>query len=633
MPRTRLRLLALGGISALTAGLLASACSVPGFGPKADDAAHELASALSAGTLTGVPFVGSDSASATAYTATVRGMGEKPTVAAGKTSTDGDRATASLSWSWKVGAKTWRYDTSVSLAKGRTSDGTGWLVRWSPSLVNGSLKTGEVLRTTGLTARRGDVLGAADVPLVTPRPVLRIGLDKARVVGSDVTTPATRLATLLHIDVAAYVKQVRTTGPKAFVQGIVYRRDQVPAGLLGRLASINGAGAVSDRLPLAPSKEFAAAVLGTVGPATAEVVKDSKGRIEAGDDVGLSGLEKRYDEQLGGTRGAEVVAVGDQGTGRRVLFTADPVAGKPLRTTLDPHLQALAEKALGGVGPASALVAIRPSTGDLVAVASGAGSKGYDTATIGRYAPGSTFKIVSALALLRAGETPSTTVPCTPTLVVDGKQFKNYSDYPASGLGRISLEDALANSCNTAFISQRDRLEGGDLAGAAAALGLGVDHDTGFPAYFGEVGPPASETQAAASMIGQGTVLASPMAMATVVASVLHGSAVLPRLLPEVEVQQKKPATPLTAAEARSLRTMMRAVVERGSGALLAGLPGGPVIAKTGTAEFGDKPPLPTHAWMVAGHDDLAVAVFVDRGESGSGTAGPILEQFLRVAR
>ncbi len=78
---------------------------------------------------------------------------------------------------------------------------------------------------------------------------------------------------------------------------------------------------------------------------------------------------------------------------------------------------------------------------------------------------------------------------------------------------------------------------------------------------------------------------------------------------------------------------MMRAVVERGSGSVLADVPGGPVIAKTGTAEFGDKPPLPTHAWMVAGRDDLAVAVFVERGESGSGTAGPILEKFLRAVR
>jgi cell division protein FtsI/penicillin-binding protein 2 len=160
-----------------------------------------------------------------------------------------------------------------------------------------------------------------------------------------------------------------------------------------------------------------------------------------------------------------------------------------------------------------------------------------------------------------------------------------------------------------------------------------VDHDLGVPAYFGEVGTPASETQAAASMIGQGTVLASPMAMATVVASVLKGSTVVPRLLPDVEVPQKQPSVPLTSQEAARLRSLMRGVVERGSGALLADVPGGPVIAKTGTAEYGEKPPLPTHAWMVAGQDDLAVAVFVERGQSGSQTAGPVLKRFLEQVR
>ncbi len=266
-------------------------------------------------------------------------------------------------------------------------------------------------------------------------------------------------------------------------------------------------------------------------------------------------------------------------------------------------------------------------------MASGPGSKGYNTATVGQYAPGSTFKIVSALALLRSGVTPRTPVDCPATTVVDGKRFKNYSDYPASGLGRIPLEDAFANSCNTAFIGERGQLKGDTLEQAAASLGLGVDHDTGFPSFFGKVTAPESETQAAADMIGQGTVLASPMTMAAVVASVVEGSTVVPSLLPDQQVDQKPPATPLTGAEAKQLRLLMRRVVERGSGALLQGLPGGPVIAKTGTAEFGDKPPLPTHAWMVAGRGDLAVAVFVERGESGSGTAGPVLREFLAKAR
>ena len=144
-------------------------------------------------------------------------------------------------------------------------------------------------------------------------------------------------------------------------------------------------------------------------------------------------------------------------------------------------------------------------------------------ATFGQFAPGSTFKSVSSLALLRDGLTPASTVPCTDRIVVDGKAFENYDDYPASGLGRIPLRTAVANSCNTAFISQAGKLSDDALADAAASLGMGIDHDLGFPAYFGSVEPPASETEAAADMIGQGKVLASPMVMATVIASIQSG--------------------------------------------------------------------------------------------------------------
>jgi cell division protein FtsI/penicillin-binding protein 2 len=314
----------------------------------------------------------------------------------------------------------------------------------------------------------------------------------------------------------------------------------------------------------------------------------------------------------------------------------EPRAGRPLATTLDLRLQSLAERGLADVEPASALVAIRPSTGDILAAASGPGSAGLSTATVGRYAPGSTFKVVSSLALLRSGVRPATPVSCPATTVVDGKTFKNYDDYPAGALGRIPLGTAVANSCNTAFVTERDRVTQAALADAAAALGVGVDHDLGFPAYFGSV--PASDAEAgsetghAASMIGQGRVLASPLAMAAVAASVGHGGVVVPRLLPGQPRDDASPPEPLTRAEATELRSLLRGVVTRGSGSFLESLPGAPVLAKTGTAEFGDREPLQTHAWMIAVHGDLAVAVFVEVGESGSRTAGPILEEFLRRA-
>jgi cell division protein FtsI/penicillin-binding protein 2 len=162
---------------------------------------------------------------------------------------------------------------------------------------------------------------------------------------------------------------------------------------------------------------------------------------------------------------------------------------------------------------------------------------------------------------------------------------------------------------------------------------MGIDHDVGFPAYFGNVVPPAGETEKAADMIGQGKILASPMSMATVIASIQSGSLVVPSLVTSAASPPPDGVDGPSRAEASALRGMLRGVVTGGSGSLLADVPGPPVIAKTGTAEFVKGGRVLTHAWMIAAQGDLAVCVFVDVGTSGSGTAGPILEQFLRAAR
>ena len=71
------------------------------------------------------------------------------------------------------------------------------------------------------------------------------------------------------------------------------------------------------------------------------------------------------------------------------------------------------------------------------------------------------------------------------TVTVDGRKFSNYSDYPRSQQGRITLRTALAQSCNTAFIGQRGKLDRSSLAEAAGSLGFGIDYDVGFPSFFG----------------------------------------------------------------------------------------------------------------------------------------------------
>ena len=600
-------------------------------GPDPDDAAEALATALASGDFAEVPLTGeTPEAAARVRVEVLEGLGElEPTVELIDVQESDDAATAVLAWSWPIEERTWGYETEAAL----TLDGDTWQVVWDPSLLEPSLQPGETLDLDPVPAERGAIIGADGLALVADRPVRRFGIDRSQVPARRAGESARQLAQLVDVDVASYVKRVKASGDAAFVEAIVYRREDVPTVVAQQYDAIRGAIVVTGELPLAPTREFAAPILGSVGEVTAEMIEENPDTYEIGDRAGLSGLQARYEEQLRGTPGVVVDAVGRDG-GERELFREEPTAGEPLRLTLDIDLQQAAERLLADIGPASALVAMRPSSGDIVAAANGPGNDGYNMATFGQFAPGSTFKSVSSLALLRAGLTPDSRVPCTATVDVDGREFENYDDYPAGGLGRIPLRTALANSCNTAFISQAGRLSDDDLVDAAASLGMGVDHDLGFPAYFGSVVPPESETEAGANMIGQGTVLASPMVMATVTASIQGGELVVPRLVKSVESGPPDGVEPVTKGEAATLRGMLRGVVTNGSGALLADVPGPPVIAKTGTAEFDDDDgDLRTHAWMIGAQGNLAVAVFVELGDSGSGTAGPVLEAFLREAR
>jgi cell division protein FtsI/penicillin-binding protein 2 len=499
--------------------------------------------------------------------------------------------------------------------------------------VEQTLEDGETLAVSSSTPDRGDILGAGGLAIVTERDVSRVGIDKPAVAGSAAGASARALARLVGIDPKGYAQQVAAAGPKAFVEAIVLRQEEVTPAIARGVQGIDGARLIGATMPLAPYRDFALPILGRVGEVTAEMIEEDPDTYAVGDVAGISGLQARYDDTLRGTPGLRVDALDGADGSRRELFTTDSVDGTPLQLTMDLDLQTEAELLLRDVAPASALVALRPSTGEILAAANGPGNEGVNLATFGQFAPGSTFKTVSSLALLRAGLTPGSVVPCTASVVVDGKTFTNYDDYPASGIGRIPLRTALANSCNTAFISQAGELSGTDLFDAGVSLGIGLDHDLGFPAYFGSVEPSTSQTESAAQLIGQGTILASPMVMAAVIGSVQAGRLVVPRLVEGVDVSAPEGAAPLEAGEVDDLRSMLRGVVTDGSGRGLADVPGPPVIAKTGTAEFGSGKNLQTHAWMIAAQGDLAVAVFVQVGSSGSGTAGPLLEAFLRAAR
>ncbi|MFC7980716.1 penicillin-binding transpeptidase domain-containing protein [Streptomyces sp. NPDC057336] len=329
----------------------------------------------------------------------------------------------------------------------------------------------------------------------------------------------------------------------------------------------------------------------------------------------------------GGPRGA--VELVDRATGETVRTEAsfgekpDPAtAGEPVRTTLDATWQAAAEKALGQAGGKNAaLVALRVDNGEVLALANSPAS-GFNRAASGTYAPGSTWKIVTSSALLLKGAVkPDDVVDCPKYLTV-GKEFHNVemSEFPGATFRKDFTE-----SCNTAFISLRGKLDEGELGEVARTyFGVGQEWHIGIPTYDGSVPVPKDETEKAASMIGQGRVQANPLIMASVTATAVSGEFHQPSVTAGNEDGTR--TEPLPDEVVSELRELMRATVTDGTARALADLPG-EIGAKTGTAEVSDDQD--NNGWMVAHRGNVAVAAVVEEGVTGGGSAGPIVHSLL----
>ena len=215
--------------------------------------------------------------------------------------------------------------------------------------------------------------------------------------------------------------------------------------------------------------------------------------------------------------------------------------GTPVRTTLDRAVQQAADAAVAGAATPAALVAVRPSTGEVLAVANNAAAP-YDIALAGRFPAGSTFKVVTATALLAAGVVrPASVVDCPATTLVYGKRFQNEDRFD---LGRVPLRTAFARSCNTTFTGLSQRLDDRALPAAAAGYGVGSRWTLPVPSFGGSVPAPADDTEKAADAIGQGRVEVSPLTMALVSATVARGTAVTPSLLAGQEATPAGPPPP-----------------------------------------------------------------------------------------
>jgi cell division protein FtsI/penicillin-binding protein 2 len=556
---------------------------------------------------------------------------QPPQLATGEVSQTDGNADATFHVDWPLpGGATWSYASRVRLTEGDD----GWQVIWEPAVVHPELVDRDVLRLRRVVPPRAAILDGAGDPLVTAQPVRAVGIWPSRVEDLASLTDALdgALRSLGHeIDMSDLPDRVEAaTEDDLFVEVVTLREAEFEE-IADQLADLPGITTNTGERQLAPSRTFARALLGTVGEVFAEDIAENPGAYVAGEVIGRGGLQERYERQLRGTVGYTVVierpAPGDAVNDDIELDQVAPVPGTDLATTLDRSVQLAAEQALASESRPAALVAIRISDGAVLAVANTAGSQPHpvNLALTASVPPGSTLKLVSAYRLLDTGEvTLATPVACPSELTVDGFRIRNAF---AGDRGDVPFQEAVAISCNTAFAGLAPRLGDDGLAEAGAALGLGGDWDLGIDTFTGSVPTGGSALDRAVAAFGQGQTQVSPAAMAAATAAVARGAWLPPTLVVDPAAPPAQPV-PLPEQVVADLQTALRAVVTDGTGSALRAVPGGDVHGKTGTAEAG---PEVTHGWFVGWQRDLAIAIFVEDGRSGSGAAVPLAEEFLRT--
>jgi cell division protein FtsI/penicillin-binding protein 2 len=561
------------------------------------------------------------------FTTATKGLGSGPVkVDPGTVTRKGERATSTLGVTWTLpGGVPWTYDVPVTAEP--AGSGGKWAVSlptagaaWAPGL-----PTGATLAASRTWGQRGDLLDRDGQPLMPIGKVYPVQIDPSRATAATVR----QLEKIVDEPAGSLVAKLEAatkSGSKSPIAVITYRESDFQQRRAA-LDNLKGIIYPVREQPLARTRTFGQPLLGSYGPVNAEQVSASKGRYVAGDYAGTSGLQGRYDAQLAGTPGVQVTSSAKPDA---PLFSKAAVAGTDVKTTLSPTVQAAAESAVAGTASVpSALVAVDVRTGGVLASANSP-ALGFDRALTGQYPPGSAFKIVSTYALLTSGKVkPTTPVDCPEKFVVDGRSYKNYE---GESFGAPDFATDFAHSCNTAFVSLSTDLGDSDLSKAATALGLtGWAKGVGVGNVFDASVPTNNgKTDKASAMIGQGRNLTSPLALATLAASVARGSAVPPTLVTEpAPAGADGAAKPLDTAAVAQLRELMRQVVTGGTGGVLRDAPGGAVRGKTGTAEFGSANPPETHAWFVGYQGGVAFAALVEKGKSGGTVAAPVVKDFL----
>ena len=436
-------------------------------------------------------------------------------------------------------------------------------------------------------------------------------------------------------------------------------------------------------------------VIGYVGPLDDADLKRLRPRGYQPDElVGKVGVEAGLESVLRGIDGWADVEVDARGQIVRTITLQPPVSGQAVYLTIDASLQrATAQALVAGLQrdhkTAGASVVLDPQSGEVLAMVS---LPGYDTnlfthgisqadydrlvmdpdrpllnrAIAGQYAPGSTFKMVTATAGLQEGKiTPQTMLGCPSYLSYGGWVYHNWASY---NLGSMNVAKALAVSCDTFFYQVAAMVGDVTLARYARAFGFGQTKNIELPGVEPGLVPDRIWKQLQCGVpdlnsdacrwtlgdtitfgIGQSALLTTPLNQAVYVAALANGGSVMqPTLVHLVRdalgrvtaMQQREVVNhvPASPANLQAVREGMREEINRPYNMnywfRAAGVPadGG---GKTGTAQWGGSGlDLPTHAWFVFfapyTQPDIAMSIFVERGELSEVEAAPIGVDIMR---
>jgi cell division protein FtsI/penicillin-binding protein 2 len=546
---------------------------------------------------------------------------------AGRVAAKGAKAHASVTQTYAlplVGA--WRTATTVNLVQ---RNGI-WKVAWTPATINPALHGTERLATIEDWPARAGITGAGGAPLIAAQHLVNVGLVGSRIknaksVGADLVAAG---ATPAQVQAALAQAKAHPTFFEPVFQISQTRFEQLKAQPgPHNVYAVPGTQFQQATARSAITPQLAAHLVGTVGPITADQLKALGPPYDASSQVGQTGLEYAAERRLAGTPTTKVIVETSAGALVRTLASFHGKPGRPLSTTLDPRVQRAAESALAGVHHNVAMVAMRASTGQVLAVVSDPTSVAYNQALQGAYPPGSTFKVLISAALIQKGLSPASPASCPPSVTVDGEVFHNAEgDQPVS-----TVDGAFTESCNTAFIGlATSHLRAADFPAVANLFGLGRTPHMGLTAFDANVPAPSGQADLAASAIGQGRVTFSPLGMATVAAAIDSGSVRAPRLV-DGAPDDRIPASPLPSAVTSGLRLMTGHVVASGTAAGT-GLPAD-AHAKTGTAQYEAGGKLKLDAWLMGYDGDIAFAIVVQDsgGVNGGPLDGPIIAKFFNA--